>query len=272
MIESIGVDSLPSLASVWTALCIVVRLLPMSIVIPQGLLQGISVRMQGLMAILLAGCLVPLVQPDSPALPIDWAHAMIALGVELLLGATIACAAFLGLHFVQLGADWLAHSAGLDTSTSAHALHGTSSHNDGTSAFHLLLGLCSIVWFLGIGAHQALLRMWLESFQRYAPGGLSVDPNWVAGVLGLIPVSALMGLRLVAPIAFVVMASQATSGLIAKVLPGWSSSETNTPIRFALLLGSLAAMVHGMERSAVEGWQEYFHWVDLWMAGVGDGK
>jgi flagellar biosynthesis protein FliR len=118
MIESIGGDPLPSLASVWTALCIVVRLLPMSIVIPQGLLQGISMRMQGLMAVLLAGCLVPLVQPDSPALPIDWAHAMIALGVELLLGATIACAAFLGIHFVQLGADWLAHSAGLDTSSS----------------------------------------------------------------------------------------------------------------------------------------------------------
>jgi hypothetical protein len=68
------------------------------------------------------------------------------------------------------------------------------------------------------------------------------------------------------------MASQATSGLIAKVLPGWSSSESNTPIRVALLLGSLAAMVYGMERSAVEGWQEYFHWVDLWMAGVGNGK
>jgi flagellar biosynthesis protein FliR len=252
MIESIVGDPLPSLASVWTAMCIVVRLLPMSIVIPQGLLQGISMRMQVLMAILLAGCLVPLVQPDSPALPIDWAHAMIALGVELLLGATIACAAFLGIHFVQLGADWLAHSTGLDTSSSSPALHGTSSHGDGTTAFHLLLGLCSIAWFLGIGAHQALIRMWLESFQRYAPGGLSVDPNWVAGVLGLIPASALMGLRL--------------------VLPGWSSSESNMPIRLALMLGSLAAMVHGMERSAVEGWQEYFHWVDLWMAGVGNGK
>jgi hypothetical protein len=44
------------------------------------------------------------------------------------------------------------------------------------------------------------------------------------------------------------------------------------PIRLALMLGSLAAMVYGMERSAVEGWQEYFHWVDLWMAGVGNGK
>jgi flagellar biosynthesis protein FliR len=272
MIESIAGDPLKSLASAWTALCIVVRLLPMSIVIPQGLLQGISLRMQGVMAILLAGCLVPLVQPDSPALPIDWAHATMALAVELLLGSTIACAAFLGIHLVQLGADWLAHSAGLDTTSSSHALHGQSSSGEGKTAFHLLLGLCSIAWFLGIGAHQALVRMWLESFQRYAPGGLSVDPDWVAGVLELIPASALMGLRLVAPIAFVVMASQVTSGLIAKVLPGCSSSESNAPIRLALLLGSLAAMVYGMERSAVEGWQEYFQLVDLWMAGVGNGR
>jgi hypothetical protein len=31
-------------------------------------------------------------------------------------------------------------------------------------------------------------------------------------------------------------------------------------------------MVYGMERSAVEGWQEYFQLVDLWMAGVGNGR
>jgi flagellar biosynthesis protein FliR len=160
----------------------------------------------------------------------------------------------------------------LDATSSSQGVHGQSSGGDGTTAFHLLLGLCSIAWFLGIGAHQALVRVWLESFHRYAPGGLSVDPDWVAGVLELIPASALMGLRLVAPIVFVVMASQATSSLIAKVLPGCASSESNAPIRFALLLGSLAAMIHLMERSAAEGWQEYFQQVDLWLAGLGNGK
>jgi flagellar biosynthetic protein FliR len=230
-------------------------------VVPAGVRAGLV----GVLALALA--------PGVPRAAMDGMPGMLAVArlvaVEGAVGVMIGLTARLVFAGVQLGAQALAIQMGLDLARVV---------DPGTPAEDTLVAqalfLVSLLAFVAVDGHHALLRAILDSFRVAPVGAIVLGRPLLHDVVGQAGALFVIGVRVMAPVVAVLLLVQVALGVVARTLPHLNAFAIGIPIqvgvglivvgaalpftvrflegRFAVLartlgdlVGSLGALAHG---------------------------
>lgn len=106
-----------------------------------------------------------------------------------------------------------------------------------------LYGNLALLTFFAINGHHALLRGLTNSYQALPIGGGSIDDSLVRGVMQMLGVVFVFGLRLAAPIIVVMLVVELGTALISRAAPAINLQVIGTPVRILVGLLAVAAVV-----------------------------
>ncbi len=106
-----------------------------------------------------------------------------------------------------------------------------------------LYGNLALLTFFAINGHHALLRGLTNSYQALPIGGASIDDSLVRGVMQMLGVVFVFGLRLAAPIIVVMLVVELGTALISRAAPAINLQVIGTPVRILVGLLAVAAVV-----------------------------
>ena len=106
-----------------------------------------------------------------------------------------------------------------------------------------LYGNLTLLTFLAINGHHALLRALVASYATLPIGTGGVGPSLAGTVTQLLGVVFVLGLRLSAPLIVVMLLVEVGLALMARVAPALNLMAVAPPVRIAIGLLAVAAMV-----------------------------
>lgn len=187
------------------------------------------------LSLLLAVLSVPLVPvPEVPTLA--------ALGVIVARELAIGLALGLSVGAVLAGAELGGHLA----SSQLMLSYGSVVDPQGGARNTLLAtlyGNLALLTFFGINGHHILLRGLATSYQALPIGTGAIGASLGTSVMRLLGVVFEFGLRLAAPVIVVMFVVELATGLVAKAAPALNLMVVATPIRLAVGLVAVAAVV-----------------------------
>ncbi|MEZ5290629.1 MAG: flagellar biosynthetic protein FliR [Vicinamibacterales bacterium] len=101
----------------------------------------------------------------------------------------------------------------------------------------------ALVTFLGMNGHHALLRALAASYEALPIGTGAVGPTLGSAVVELLGVIFILGVRLAAPIVVVMLLVEVGTAFMARVAPSLNLMVVAPPLRMAVGLVAMAAMV-----------------------------
>jgi flagellar biosynthesis protein FliR len=176
----------------------------------------------------------------SVALPAD--VGMAALVVILAREAAIGLALALSVRALMAGAELAGQLAGfqLGFAYAATVDPQTGARNSVVAALYSSLTLLT---FLGINGHHALLKALAESYRAMPVGLGHVDASMARSVTSLLGLLFVFGTQLAAPIVIVLLVVEVAIGLISRAAPALNLMVLGFPIRLLAGLVALAAAI-----------------------------
>lgn len=187
------------------------------------------------LAVVLAVLLVPAVPPEALA-------STVGLGVVMVREVAIGLLMALALRAVLAGAELGGHLTGGQLMLS----YGSVIDPQGgvrNNVIASLYGNIAIVTFLAMNGHHALLRALASSYTTLPIGGGGIGTSLGGTVVQLLGIVFVLGLRLAAPIVVVMLLVEVGTALMARVAPTLNVMAVAPPVRMAVGLLALAAMV-----------------------------
>lgn len=187
------------------------------------------------LALLLAIIVLPVV-PVPPVVTLT--GLVMILAREIAIGLSMAMA----LRALLAGAELGGHLTGSQLMLS----YGSTIDPQGgvrSTVLASLYGNLALLTFFAINGHHALLRGLTGSYQALPIGAGGVDGSLARGVMQLLGVVFVFGLRLAAPIIIVMLIVELGTALIARAAPAINLQVIGTPIRIAVGLLAVAAVV-----------------------------
>jgi flagellar biosynthetic protein FliR len=187
------------------------------------------------LAVVVAILLVPAVPAAVVTSP---AALVLVLARELAIGALLA----LSLRAVIAGAELGGHLTGSQLMLS----YGSVVDPQGGVRNNLvaaLYGNLALLTFLAMNGHHMLLRTLAASYEALPIGIGGIGPSLGASVVQLLGVVFVLGARLAAPIVVVMLLVEVGTALMARVAPTLNLLAVAPPIRVAVGLVAMAAMV-----------------------------
>lgn len=200
------------------------------------------------LAIVVAVLLVPAVPPAAVA---SLAGLTLAVLREVAIGLLMA----LALRAVLAGAELGGHLTGSQLMLS----YGSVVDPQGGVRNNLvaaLYGNLALLTFLGMNGHHMLLRTLATSYETLPIGAGGLGPSLGATVVQLLGTVFVLGVRLAAPIVVVMLLVEVGTALMARVAPTLNLMAVVPPVRVAVGLVAMAAVVPflpGIIRAAVAG-------------------
>jgi flagellar biosynthetic protein FliR len=211
---------------------------------------GLGWRFRLGLAVLLAGVLLPVVEPLArpPEGPAAVAQACV---VEVLIGAALGWSAAL----VVAGARQAGEIVGLQAGLSPAALFDPEAGDELTPLGHLY-ALIALAVFLALDGPLALVRVLLESYRVLPVGGAVLTEATARLAFGRVGQALELAVRLAAPTALALALAGVALGLLGRAAPSLPLIALSLPVRWALglvlvflgliaLAGSLAAVWRG---------------------------
>lgn len=164
------------------------------------------------------------------------------LGLVLARELAIGLAFSLSLRALIAGAELGGHLTGSQLMLS----YGSTIDPQGGVRSNLiaaLYGNLTMLTFFTVSGHHALLRGLTNSYLALPIGLGEVDDSLVRGVMQLLGVVFVFGLRLAAPIILVMMIVELGTGLISRAAPAISLQVIGMPVRIFVGLLAVAATV-----------------------------
>lgn len=187
------------------------------------------------LAMLLATIVLPLVAvPRVESL----AGLGLVVGRELAIGLALG----LALRAVLAGAELGGHIASSQLMLSYGSLIDPQGGARNTLLASLYGNLALLTFFL-INGHHMLLRGLAASYEALPIGPGAIDSSLPASVMRLLGVVFVFGVRLAAPIVVVMLVTEMAMGLVSKAAPAVSLLAVGMPIRLAVGLLAVAAVV-----------------------------
>ncbi|MGH9370492.1 MAG: flagellar biosynthetic protein FliR [Vicinamibacterales bacterium] len=154
----------------------------------------------------------------------------IGMSLALVARALVASAEFAGhLSGFQMG---FSYGATVDPSTGVR-----------NTMIASLYGLLSVLTFLAVNGHHALLRALAESYAGLPIGAGELHDSILSAVSRILALVFTVGVRLAAPIIVVLLIVELAIGLIARTAPSLSMMVIGYPLRIVIGLAVLAALV-----------------------------
>lgn len=165
-----------------------------------------------------------------------------ALGLVLARELAIGFALSLALRALISGAELGGHLTGSQLMLS----YGSTIDPQGgvrSTVMAVLYGNLTLLTFFAVNGHHALLRGLTNSYTALPIGLGGVSEGLARGVMQLLGVVFVFGLRLAAPIIVVMLVVELGTGLISRAAPAISLQVIGTPIRMIVGLLAVAATV-----------------------------
>ncbi len=187
------------------------------------------------LAVVVAILMVPTVPPLA-------FESMPGLGVVIVREMAIGLLMALALRAVLAGAELGGHLTGSQLTLS----YGSVVDPQGGVRNNLVAALYSnlaLMTFLGMNGHHMLLRTLARSYERLPIGIAGVSPTMGATVVQMLGVVFELGVRLAAPIIVVMLLVEVGTALMARVAPTLNLMAVAPPVRLAVGLLAMAAMI-----------------------------
>lgn len=187
------------------------------------------------LAVVVAILMVPTVPPQA-------FQSMPGLGVVVIREMAIGLLMALALRAVLAGAELGGHLTGSQLTLS----YGSVVDPQGGVRNNLVAALYSnlaLMTFLGMNGHHMLLRTLARSYERLPIGIGGVGPTMGATVIQMLGVVFELGVRLAAPIIVVMLLVEVGTALMARVAPTLNLMAVAPPVRLAVGLLAMAAMI-----------------------------
>ena len=178
----------------------------------------------------------------TPAVPPLAYQSMPGLGVVLVREMANGLLMALALRAVLAGAELGGHLTGSQLTLS----YGSVVDPQGGVRNNLVASLYSnlaLITFLGMNGHHMLLRTLATSYERLPIGIGGVAPSMGATVVQMLGVIFGLGVRLAAPIIVVMLLVEVGTALMARVAPTLNLMAVAPPVRLAVGLLAMAAMI-----------------------------
>jgi flagellar biosynthetic protein FliR len=178
----------------------------------------------------------------SPTVAMPASLTLAALTVMAIREAAIGLALGLSIRILMAGAELAGQLTGfqLGFAYAATVDPQTGARNNLIAALYSSITLLT---FLGINGHHALLRALAESYQAMPIGIGHVDSQMATSVAALLGLLFVFGTQMAAPIVIVLLVAELAVGLISRAAPALNLMVIGFPIRLLAGLVALAAAV-----------------------------
>lgn len=187
------------------------------------------------LTVLIAIALMPSIA--TPALG-DPLPLVLIVAHEVAIGFALA----LGIRILVAGAQFAGHLSGFQMGLSYGATVDPQS-GVRNPLLAVLFGNMAVLTFLMINGHHAFLRALRQSYADLPVGSGGIDgslPDIVARLLGIV---FTLGVRLAAPIVFVLLVVEIAMALLARSAPALNLMAAGAPVRLVVGLIVLAVML-----------------------------
>ncbi len=187
------------------------------------------------LSILLAILIAPMVPPMA-------LQSTVGLGLLVAREMAIGLVMALALRAVIAGAELGGHLTGNQLMLS----YGSVVDPQGgvrNNVIANLYGNLTLLTFLAINGHHALLRALVGSYAAIPIGTGGVGPSLAASVTQLLGIVFVLGVRLAAPLVVVMLLVEVGMALMARVAPSLNLMAVAPPVRIVVGLLAIAAMV-----------------------------
>lgn len=177
-----------------------------------------------------------------PVVAVPEVVTLTALGLVLAREMAIGLAFSLSLRALIAGAELGGHLTGSQLMLS----YGSTIDPQGgvrSTLIAVLYGNLTLLTFFAVNGHHALLRGLTNSYLALPIGVGEVNQSLVRGVMQLLGVVFVFGLRLAAPIIVVMLIVELATGLVSRAAPAISLQVIGLPLRIMVGLLAVAATV-----------------------------
>ena len=225
-------------ALMWTLPLASVRVLAMMIAAPIFGHAAVPVRVRVAFGVVLAAFLSPVVAPDvdladpSPLIAAGW------VAQEALIGVTVGFGLRLIFEVFAPVGELISLQGGLGAANVLDPSSGASS-----VVLGVLLQVFSLVVFLAVDGHHALLRGLALSFERLPIGGAMMPTEAFSMISGLGATLYDVAARLAAPLTVVMLVTNVGVGILGRSIPQLNLMALQLPAHIAitlLILGLIA--------------------------------
>ena len=241
----------------WVLACIMLRLLPVTMLAPPLHSQAVPRKFRFLLAAMLSFLLLPS-SLQTADLPASSGEMLAALVGEVLFGLLLGSVFMLSLYAMQLTGGLVSQLSGLDGSASGAA----SSEAGDLPALTQLFVWVAIVALLTCGGHRWWMQSCLDSFQQFPVGQCRFDATWVQSLQIAVGESLALGLRLAVPVGMALLMSNLLIGMIARSLPQINVLSVGFNANVLVLLFALLFTLGGVS------WT-YQHELATWLQNYG---
>lgn len=178
----------------------------------------------------------------APAVPPMAFTSTLGLGVLVAREMAIGLVMALALRAIIAGAELAGHLTGNQLALS----YGSIVDPQGGVRNNLvanLYGNLTLLTFMAINGHHALLRALVASYTALPIGAGGVGPSMVASVTQLLGIVFVLGVRLAAPLIVVMLLVEVGMALMARVAPSLNLMAVAPPVRIVIGLLAIAAMI-----------------------------
>lgn len=264
--------AIPGWAGLW--LWIVIRLAGLFLLVPVLSHTATFPKMRVLLILVLASCLLPMVQTrvleagDVWALsPMEsWRLADVLAGVfhEMLFGLLLGLAAAAPLAAVQMGGHLIDQQMGISIGE-IYNPEADASLSVTAQALHMT----GMFVFVQIGGVEQMLLLLASSYETFGPGQ---GANWLAlgeMAAGLLQWSAELALRVAAPLLCLIFLESLAMGFMARTVPQINVLTIGFTIRILTGFGLMVLSAGDAVMFLTDAYAEVFGQLQQWIANAG---
>ncbi len=206
----------------------------------------VPMRLKALLAAAIALAVFPLTVSQL-TVPVTLLSAMAGLVGELAIGLLLGLGVSLVLMGVQLGIQLASQQAGMALGEVFNPMLDTN-----LPVVAELYYFVSLMIFLAVGGHRALVRTLLDSFETIPPLGFVVSEGVVALLIQLLTVSFTLAIRVGGPMIIALLLALITLGFISRTMPQLNILTVGFPIKIGMTLLMMALTIMWLEPLLLE--------------------
>lgn len=216
--------------------------------------SAVPARVKIGLTVLIALVVFPLILPSMEGVPDTLFGVIVGAGGELLIGLTIGLAVNLLFTGFQLGAHMIAQQMGLGL---ARVYNPAVEEESGIlEQFYMLVAIAMLLLFNG---HHLVIRGVLDSFDVLPPMTLTLRPELLHVLRGLLASSYVLALKAAVPAVVILFLVTLMMGFLGRTVPQINILVVGFPLRIGVGLVALAASFGAAVLVFSEGYQ---HTVD----------
>ncbi|MCX7885533.1 MAG: flagellar biosynthesis protein FlhB [Caloramator sp.] len=224
-----------------------IRIMAMLILSPIFSLKQIPSAVKVGLSLIISMLISPSLAKIQSSLPYTLTELIVAVGFEILIGASIGYVATLIFNSIRVAAQFMDFTIGFSM-----AQYYDPSTAGNSTPLERFFNWLAIMIFLTFNFHHVILSAIIKSFQVIPVNIISINFNYFFAILSVFSKSFLIAIQLAAPIVIVIFITDFTLGLISRSVPQLNIFMLSLPIKILVGLLAIAAILPGLSHIFVK--------------------